>query len=438
MKKQERFADLEPERYELGSRPLHAFRLEWTRRGFVAALGAGLSVALAAQPVAGQQESGRRGRGNPTPQDVSAWLHFHENGKVTCFTGKVEVGQNIRTSLTQVVADELQIPTSSIEMVMGDTDLVPYDRGTFGSLTTPSMAPQLRRAAAAARQALFELAAQQWGVATASLQIKEGRVQTADGSKAAIPAELTKGEKLLTVIARDQAVRTPQEWQVTGTSHSKVNGTDFVTGRHRYASDVQLPGMLYGKVLRPPAVGATLTSIDISKAEAMSGVKVVVDRSFVGVTAPSSRQAEAAVRAIQAQWKTTKQPARTGIFEYLKSHLTQSGGSRGGRSNRTTGSMENGLELSDKSLEASYTVEYIAHVPLEPRAAVAQWEEGKLTVWTGTQRPLAFETSWPRRSVCPTTMSGSGCRMPAPATGGNIPERLLSRPPAWPGLQANL
>ena len=152
---------------------LHWFQLD--RRDFLKLCGGGLLVCLAG--ASGEaQESGRGFREHELPKEVSAWMHIDEGGKITVFTGKVEVGQNIRTSLAQLVAEELRVPFGRITMVMGDTDLTPWDMGTFGSRSTPTMGPQLRTMAAAARQILIETAAQRWNADPASLTAADGKV----------------------------------------------------------------------------------------------------------------------------------------------------------------------------------------------------------------------------------------------------------------------
>src|SRR5579863_10034715 len=166
------------------------------RRDFLKGLGSGLLVCIAHGP-AWAQESGRTFGGHELPKDVSAWLHIAADGRVKVFTGKVEVGQNIRTSLAQQVAEELRVPFDSITMVMGDTDLVPWDMGTFGSRTTPTMAPQLRNMAVAARELLVEMAAQRWNTDPSKLIAAEGKVATQDGSKSVTYGELTRGEELV-------------------------------------------------------------------------------------------------------------------------------------------------------------------------------------------------------------------------------------------------
>ena len=240
-------ADHELLEHDVGGR-LHWFDSD--RRDFLKILGGGLLVCLRVPSVAAQ-ESGR-GRGGPDlPQDISAWLHIGEDGRVTVFTGKVEMGQNIRTSLAQQVSEELRMPLESIRMVMGDTDLTPWDAGTFGSRTTPTMGRELRRAAAAARQALIDLAAERWNADRAALNAEAGKISNSVTGKAIAYGELTRGQKLVKVIGADPPVTAALEWKIAGAAAPKVDGRDFVTGRHQYTSDLTRPGMLHGKVLRP-------------------------------------------------------------------------------------------------------------------------------------------------------------------------------------------
>src|SRR6266478_8600558 len=191
---------LEAERYELFEGPAYRFALE--RRDFFQLLGGGLVFLLMCDDPASAQESGRgRARsGEALPQTIGGWLHIGEDGAVTVYTGKVEMGQNIRTSLAQAIAEELHVPIATIHLVMGDTDLTPFDMGTFGSRTTPTMAPQLRKAAAAAREVLIDLAAQQLSVDPASVKIVDARFVNHDKSKSLSLAEVAKGRKLLKVI----------------------------------------------------------------------------------------------------------------------------------------------------------------------------------------------------------------------------------------------
>lgn len=351
------------------------------RREFLKTLGGGLLVVVTYEDAIAQQESGRGGAGGRMPQEVSAWLHIGKDGAVTVCTGKVEMGQGSRTELTQVVAEELRAPVAAITLIMGDTDLTPFDAGTFGSQTTPRMVPQLRKAAATAREMLLDLAAAKWNADRANLAIAAGRVSDPKTGRSASYGELTEGQKLLKTIS-DAPLTPPEQWKIAGTTLPKVNARNIVTGRHQYPYDISRPGMLYGKVLRAPAFGATLVSLDASAAEAMPGVKVVRDGDFAAVAAPTPQAAERAVTALKAEWKTTPQPSRAELFDYLKQN-TQGRGRPNER-----GSVEKALAEADTRLRQTYTVAYIAHTPLEPRASVAEWNDGKLTVWTGTQRPF--------------------------------------------------
>ncbi len=367
----------EPERYELHAPAAYHFDLD--RREFLASLGGGILVVLAAPA---QQSGGHRGGfGRGMPQQIGAWLHIAEDGGVTVYTGKVEVGQNARTSLTEAVAEELRAPLATVRLVMGDTDLVPFDMGTFGSLTTPTMAPQLHRAAAAARELLIGLAAEKWKTERGGLAVAGGKVTNPATGQWATFGELTRGRKLVETIAADAPVTPAERWQVAGRSTPKVKGVDFVTGRHRYPSDIRRPGMLYGAVLRAPSFGAKLASFNDHAARATPGVVVVRDGEFAGVAAPDREAAERAVRSLRAEWKAAAQPSEGELFAYLKQHAEAG-------SPREQGSVAEGMAAADHKLRQTYTVAYIAHVPLEPRAAVAEWNGGRLTVWTGTQRPF--------------------------------------------------
>lgn len=402
-------AELEPERYELHGGPDLPFELD--RRAFFRAAGGGL-VVLCLLREAPAQESGRgrrRGPGGTVPKEIGAWLHIAEDGVVTASTGKVEVGQNARTSLTQAVADELHLPPETIHLIMGDTAVVPFDMGTFGSRTTPAMVPQIRRAAAAARALLIGLAADRLGVDRAALVAAGGKVAHPPTGRALAFGELTRGRKLLEVIDEGVATTPADRWDVAGRSVPKVDGREFVTGRHEYASDVKRPDMLRGKVLRPPAFDAKLASLDASEAEVLPGVTVVYKDDIVGVVAPDEQAASRALTALRAQWKTTTgQPSDRDLPGYFRK---DSGAVQG------PGEGDDALAAADAQLEATFTIAYIAHAPLEPRAAVAEWSDGQLTVWTGTQRPfgvrseLAQAFSLPDekvRVIVPDTGAGYG------------------------------
>jgi isoquinoline 1-oxidoreductase len=389
----------EVERYELHNGP--AYRFTTDRRDFCKLLGGGLLVLLALPPASDAQESGRGRRGGQSvPQELGAWLHISESGVITVYTGKVEVGQNIRTSLAQAVAEEFHGKPEQIEMVMGDTSRTPYDFGTVGSMTTPIMAPQLHKVAAAAREMLLELAAQQWKVEPSALVVDDGHVRNPASGSALSFGELTKGRKLTRTISADARVTPAAEWKVAGRTLHKLNGHALVTGKEKFTSDMKVPGMMYGRVVRPPAFKAALTSADSKAAAAMPGVVVVRDGNFVGVACEDPGKLETAAAAVKAEWKTVAQPSSRDLFTILKANAVPLKPVEG-----------------DVQVDAAYHVPYIAHTPLEPRAAVAQWEGDRLTVWAGTQRPFGVRSELAEafgipeenvRVLMPATGSGYG------------------------------
>jgi isoquinoline 1-oxidoreductase len=378
---------LEPERYEL--RAAAPYRFDLGRRDFFKFLGAGLVVVSVLKPALAAQESGggRQRRGDSLPQEIDAWLHIGENGSVTVYTGKVEVGQNIRTSLSQAVAEELHVPVHKIELVMGDTQLTPFDMGTFGSRTTPTMNLQLRKVASAARDVLVGLAAAQWKTTSQHLVASDGKVKDSQSARSVEYAALIKGRQLTQMLPAEDPLIPAADWKVAGQSASKIDGRDFVTGRHRYPSDQTQPEMLYGKILRPPAFDANLVSIDTKPAEQM-GATVVRDGNFVGVAAKSSELAAAAVKSIRAEWKSQPQISNKELFDYLRKDPEQGNDPTGDGDRFDLGKVDEAFASADHRLQQTYTVSYIAHVPLEPRAALAKWDGDFLTVWTGTQRPF--------------------------------------------------
>jgi nicotinate dehydrogenase subunit B len=377
---------IEPERYEFHAGSVHHFALH--RRDFFKLMGAGVAVFAVGKDALALQETAPGPRLQPPelPNEISAWLHIGEDGAVTSFTGKVEVGQNARTSLAQTVADELRVPFDSVRMVMGDTQLTPFDMGTFGSRTTPTMGPQLRRVSAAARDLLVGIAAKEWNVPVEGLKAANAKVLDPASGRSATYAQLARGKALAQSLPSEDPVTPPPEWTVAGKPIPKADARSFVTGKHQYASDLRPSSVYYGKVLRPPSFGATLSSLDDSAAKALPDTVIVRDVNFVGVAAPSEYQAQTALAALRAQWNEVPQISDRELFSYLKQNAADKPDDR---SRKKIGSIQEGLAGAAHRLNATYTVAYIAHAPLEPRAAVAEWKDGKLTVWTGTQRPFA-------------------------------------------------
>jgi isoquinoline 1-oxidoreductase len=384
----------EPERYEFTEPPAYTFALN--RRDFLRFGGAGILVCLAAPALAQETAQGARMTPQPAPTDVSGWLHIGQDGRITAYTGKVEIGQNIRTSLAQSVADELSVPLASVTMVMGDTETTPFDIGTVGSFTTPQVMPQLRRAAAVARAMLVDLAAQRWNAPPAEITVANGSVRHARSNRSAGFGELTRGERLLREIPATAAIKPGTEWTVAGRAAGKVDSADIVTGRLKYVSDVTRPGMLYGKIVRPSAMGATLAAADDSAARRIAGVTIVRDGNFVGVAAAKPWIAEQAAAAIRAQWTpATGQPSSATIFDYLKANAEKAA--------PRPAAVEQALAAAAQRVERAYTVQFIAHVPLEPRAAVAEWSGDRLTAWVGTQRPFGVREELAQAFRIPTS-----------------------------------
>jgi CO/xanthine dehydrogenase Mo-binding subunit len=378
------FKDVELKQHDSISRLPHAFNFD--RRGFFKVLGGGLLVCLAARHAISQESGAAAHHDHELPKALDSWLHIGENGEVTAFTGKVEVGQNVRTSLAQQVAEELRVPLSSVRLIMGDTELTPYDMGTFGSRTTPQMGMQLRKVSASARAVLIAMAAERWSSDAASLTAENGKIRDAKANRAITYAELVHGQKLSKVIEDDPKLTPAADWKIAGTSPPKTNGRDFVTGAHEYTTDIKLPGMLHGKIVRPTAFHAKLTTCDTSQAEKIPGVSVVHDGDFIGVSAADVMTADRAAQAIRAQWDAPPQISDRELFDQLRKPASDKDDDT---EQYVLGSVEQSRAQAQKTLRQTYTVAYIAHTPLEPRAAVAEWKNGKLTVWTGTQRPFA-------------------------------------------------
>ncbi|HEV8606783.1 MAG TPA: molybdopterin cofactor-binding domain-containing protein [Tepidisphaeraceae bacterium] len=362
-----------------------------TRREFVQVLGAGLLLTVclsstdAQTPPGGQRRGGGGGRGGGRPTPLAARLHIAKDGTITVLTGKVECGQGARAEITQAAAEELRVPAGRVILVMADTALVPNDGITAGSGSTPRTLPAIRQAAAAARNMLVELASKKFGAKPDEFDVNDGKVIHKESKREQSYADLAAAEdaaKLFAEAVPANVTVTPiKEWKVMGKPMSRPNGHDIVTGAHHYPSDISRPGMLHGKVLRPPSYGAKATNIDLASAKAMKDVSVVQDGSFIGVAAPTTFAAEKAIEEIakNAKWDPASHPSSKELYDYLRQKA------RGGVPNNP---FADDLAKAAKALKQTYNVAYVQHSPMEPRAAVAEWADGKLTVWTSTQNPF--------------------------------------------------
>ncbi|MGA9718661.1 MAG: molybdopterin cofactor-binding domain-containing protein, partial [Acidobacteriaceae bacterium] len=277
-----------------------------------------------------------------------------------------------------------------VQIILADTGMVPDDGMTAGSGSTPRTVPAVRRGAATARKLLVEFACGQWQVKPAAVEMQDGRVIDTAGRRSCGYADLARSASLVKfsdqAIPADIALTPVKEWKVMGTPVPRPTGHEIVTGAHHYPSDISRPGMLYGKILRPPEYDAKLLSIDVSAAKAMPDVVVVQDGDFVGIAAPDSFRADRALGAIAdtAKWQTpppsSPQPSSKDLFDYLRRNT------EGGVPRNPFAAELNGA----KALSRTYRVPYIQHAPLEPRAAVAEWQGNRLAVWTGSQNPFGI------------------------------------------------
>ncbi len=340
-------------------------------RDYFERLGDGLAVILA--PEEAEHVNAPRGAWSAAG---GTWLHVGVDGRVTAFTGKVDVGQDNRTELAGVVAAEMGIEPERVTLFMGDTDFSPYDMGTFGSRSTEDAGGVLRAVSATAREWLAEHGTPTNG----TCHVEHARADAAAGGHASAPGR-------------------------------RLNADSIAAGQQRYTSDLTLPGMLHGRVLRPPTYGAELESVDMDAAARLPGVVAVHEGSFVGVAAPTPRGAREALSAVRAEWRARELPAEEQLVEYLRAHPDEEQG-WGGAFSQGFGDVAGALAGAAHTLDVTYTTAYIAHVPLETRCALAQWQGERVTVWTGTQRPfgvreqlaaeLAIDESQVRVIVPPT------------------------------------
>ena len=352
---------------------------------FAAAMPEGLLAVVTSDGLA---EAGRAATG---PSD--AWVHVGADGAVTAFTGKVECGQGTRTALAMLVAEELAVPVGSVSIAMGDTSTSPFDLGTFGSRAMPYATPPLRAAAAGARRLLTEAAADRFGLDPGRLTAAGGLIAGPDGAPSVSYADLVSGQRRVEQVAADTAVTRAADWRVAGHTAATPGAAAVVTGTKRFPADLVRPGLRHGAVLRPPSHGSELISADTTAASAVPGVTVVRDGSFVGVVGPDSSTAALARDKIQARWSPpawdAPEPVTPASLEsWLRSH-PKDGEGLFGRSQQDRGDVDEALRAGPVRLDAQYSAAFIAHVPMEPRSALAQWrDDGGVTVWTGTSTPF--------------------------------------------------
>jgi len=334
------------------------------------------------------QRPGPSGWGAGGPPHGGAWIHVGEDGRARAFTGKVEVGQGTRTALSLVVAEELRLPLSAVDLTMGDTDVCPWDMGTFGSRSMPDAAQHLRLTGTATRSVLIGLAARRLGVAPAEVELVGGEAKVRGAARLPVGyGELVKGLRRLEFVPAETRASPPSEWTQAGHPAGDVTARAVVTGSREYTSDLHLPGMLHGKILFPPTYGAKLRSVDLGPAKALTGVVALHEGDLVAVAAPLLPTAIAALRAIRAEWEPTPQPSEREIVDYLRNHPAE-GEDFWDVVHHEAGDVEAARAAAAVTLSETYITAYIAHAPLETHAVLASWDGDRLTVRLGTQTPF--------------------------------------------------
>jgi nicotinate dehydrogenase subunit B len=360
-----------------------------TRRNFAKGVGASLGIVLAftldpdvllAQP-------------KPLPGSLAgnkmldAWLRINPDGSATVFTGKVELGQGIVTALAQIAAEELDLPLARVTMITADTGRTPNEGVTSGSQSIENSGTALRLAAAEVRAMLIELAAPKLAVSAEQLSVADGVISAANGKT------VTYGELAAAMDLKREATATAKpkpvgQHKIVGQSIQRFDIPGKVTGKATYVQDIRQPGMVHGRVVRPPQYGATLISLDDAKVKAMPGVIAVVrDGSFVGVIAEREEQAVWAREALAqaCNWKAGPDlPDPANLFAHLKALPAKV---------ETMGVKQAPqLASAPKVIEAAYTKPYMAHASIGPSAAVAEFRDGKLTIWTHSQGVFPLRT----------------------------------------------
>jgi nicotinate dehydrogenase subunit B len=382
------------------------------RREFLKLAGGGIFVFFAAGGPWDLLEAQQRGGGRGYPADFNAYLRIAGDGKVTGYAGKAELGQGASTSLAQIVAEELDISLDSVDMVMGDTALCPWDMGTFGSRTIKYFGPPLRQAAAEARAVLIQLASERLHLPAGQLSTKDGTVFAKSNPRNSVTyGALAEGK----IIERHLEPKPPPkpvgEHSVAGKPAGRKDAALKVTGKAQYAGDIRIPGLRYARILRPPAHGAKLRVADSSAAEKTAGVEVIRDGDLIAVLHNSFDEAEAALAKIKAKWDVPESALNE---ETIYEHLVQV--APPGNVIEEKGSLEEGRNSASKIFEETYLTPYVAHAPLEPHTAAVRVEGNTATVWASTQRPFGVQDEVARALAIPA----ENVRVITPFVGGGF------------------
>jgi len=348
-----------------------------SRRGFLQGLGSGIVILF----TVGDVPRGWAGRGGSG--GFNAYLHIGEDGRVTCYTSRVEQGQGIMTSLAQSLADELDVSLESVEMVMSDTALCPDDGPTWGSTTTPTFGPVLRAAGAEARAILIELAALRLNVPKDQLAVKDGVVfDKNQESRKVTYGELTEGKTIERHLQIAPSIKTVGQYNLIGNPVNRIDAVQKVTGQAMYTGDFRVPVMVHARVLRPPSHGARLKSLDSSAVDSMDGYEVVRDGELVAVLHEYPDQAENALSKLKADYDIPEPRFDDEtVFDYFMNNAGQS------NVESKAGNVQGGGRTPLEVIEQTYLNGYVAHAAMETHTALAQFEGDNLTVWASSQTP---------------------------------------------------
>jgi len=383
--------------------------LETTRREFLIGTGA-LVVSFSLAPAARAQVGGP---GKPVAVDqVDSFLAVHKDGTVTMYTGKVDIGTGIRVALPQMVAEELDLPLDRIKLIEGDTALTPDQGPTWGSLSIQVAGVQLRQAAATARKALLEMAAQRLGKPPADLGVRDGVVfVVAEPRRRVGYADLIGDQSFNLKLDPAAPVKNPKDHTVVGQPVPRPDIPGKVTGTHTYIQDFRVPGMIHARVVRPPALGATLQSVDESSIKAIKGARVVRQESFLAVVADSEWAAVKAAKALKATWSSWDGlPEPSKLWEHVRATKIAKDDVAVDR-----GDPKAAIAGAAKKLKATYDFAIHTHGSMGPSCAVADVRGGKAEIWSPSQAP-----HWLRREVAATLqmdpkdvhvqyLDGAGC-----------------------------
>ena len=365
------------------------------------------------------------------PDAVDSFLAVHADGSVTVFVGKVDIGTGGRIAMRQIVGEELDVPLERIAMIEGDTALTPNQGATAGSYGIARGGAQLRQAAATARQALLAQAAQRLNRPAGDLQITDGVVSAKDGSASVSYGDLLGDRAFNVKIDIKAPLKSHERFRFIGKSLPRPDMPAKITGHHRYLHDLTLPGMLHARVIRPPALGATLVSVDESSIAGVGGVRVVRIQSFLAVMAEREWDAVRAARALQTKWT-----AGTGLPDHGKEFDSM-------RASRVVRDQEiakrgdlsalSAPPAGTRPLAASYRWPIQTHGSIGPSCGVADVQADRVTVWSSSQNTHGFQATCARvlglerERVRVIYMDGAGSYGPNGADDAAIEAVLLSR-----------